>query len=256
MLYAIGDVHGRFDLLQNLHSKIMEHSKQFDEINTIVMLGDYVDRGPQSKEVIDFLMSKPFTEFKHIYLRGNHEDMLTKSIYSEEDMVIYDIYPKNIRAARDLFIGNGGGRTLLSFGATTEDILRLLETNEHLVEKFEPYKEFFMNLLPYYKANGYLFVHAGIIPGLPLEDQDPNVMLWIRERFLEDDIDHGFRVIHGHTTTTSRGWGIHLEVKPNRINIDTAAYKTNVLTAVCLDEAHERGPEILDTYGFINEINS
>ena len=246
MLYSVGDIHGRFDLLKILHRKIMEHSKQFDEIHTIVTLGDYIDRGSQSKEVIDFLWSEPFDGFKHIFLRGNHEDMMAKSLYVNSDIVTYHHYQQDIRTARDIFLGNGGDSTLKSFGV--ENPAALLYDKDSLDDIFKPYAKWFGGLRDYYVANGYLFVHAGIDPGIALEEQNPNVMYWIRDKFLNSELDHGYMVIHGHTPTTMRGCGTQVEFKPNRINIDTCAYRTNVLTAVCLDEAHERRPEILNTH--------
>jgi len=237
MIYAIGDVHGRYDLLIDLHAQIMEDSKQYHEINTIVMLGDYVDRGPDSKKVIDFLMSEPFTGFYHVYLRGNHEDMMIKSLYgSEDDVQLEDHYMPIIRA-RGIFLNNGGDETLKSFGIDNyEDLLY----NKHtMVDVFEPYKTF-LNDLEYYKLlNGYLFVHAGIVPGVPIEEQSDAAMLWIRGKFLSSDHDHGYIVVHGHTPTTAMGMGTMPEKLSNRINIDTGAVRSGVLTAVRLDESHE-----------------
>jgi serine/threonine protein phosphatase 1 len=246
MLYSIGDVHGRFDLLQQLHKKIMGHSVQFDEINTIVMLGDYVDRGPQSKEVIDFLITEPFAGFNHVYLRGNHEDMMAKSLYGITDTVIYETHIRPIRTARNIFLENGGTETLNSFGAATH--LLLLENKASIDHIFAPYESFFSGLRDFYVANGYFFVHAGIMPGVPLDQQDRSAMLWIRAKFLDNIEMYEHMIIHGHTPTTTRGNGTQPEVRPNRINIDTGAYYTGVLTAICLDEAHIRRPEVINTH--------
>jgi len=245
MLFSIGDIHGRFDLLETIHKKIMEHSQQYDEIHTIICLGDYVDRGPQSKEVIEFLQTNPFTGFKHVYLKGNHEDMLIKSLYINADNVIYDKYQQNIRAARDIFLGNGGDKTLKSFGVENPAIL--LYNKDSLNEIFLPYKQFFDGLLDFYESNGYYFVHAGIVPGIPFDQQDCNAILWIRDKFLNSDIDHGPMIIHGHTPTITRGIGTTPEIKSNRINIDTGAYYTGILTAVCLDEDHKLPPQFINT---------
>lgn len=232
MLYAIGDIHGRFDLLTQLHEKIMKHSEQFEEIHTIVTLGDYVDRGPQSKEVLDFLMTEPFEGFNHVYLRGNHEDMMAKSVYGTTDSVIYDTYSHDIQRARMIFLDNGGEETLKSFGIDDPDVLYY--DKESMDSILSPYAGFFAGLQDYYTANGYLFVHAGIIPGLPLDEQDHNVMYWIRGKFLNSDADHGYMVVHGHTPTTTRGNGTQPEHMPNRIGIDTGAYYTGVLTQFAL----------------------
>ena len=247
MLYAIGDIHGRYDLLKQLHTKIMEHSKQFEGEHTIITLGDYIDRGPQSKEVVEFLMKNPFEGFKHVYLRGNHEDMFVKGVFADSDDVVLENTIQSVETARRIFIDNGGDETLTSFGI--ENSYALLIDNREIAKRLSPYKSFFAGLNDYYKVDGYLFVHAGIMPdGTPVEEQDRNVFYWIRGKFLESDMDYGFRVIHGHTTTPSRGCGTYPENKPNRIGIDTGAWFSNVLTAICIDETGERRIEIINTH--------
>ena len=116
---------------------------------------------------------------------------------------------------------------------------------------FTPYIGFFNRLRVCYKTDKYFFVHAGVDPGIDFDKQDPNVMYWIRGKFLRSDFDHGRLVIHGHTPTSTQGLGTRPEVQPNRINIDTGAYHTKVLTAVCLDEANEQKPIFLST----NNVN-
>ena len=247
MLYAIGDIHGRFDLLLKLHQKIMIHAAQFEGKHTVITLGDYVDRGPKSKEVIDFLIKKPFTGFDHVYLRGNHEDMFVKSVYGTAEEVVIHQKVEHVQTTRRIFLENGGVETLESFGI--ENPYMLLIDNKEISKALIPYVSFFAGLKDYHKADGYLFVHAGIMPnGQPIEEQDRNVLYWIRDKFLDSDMDFGYKVIHGHTITCTRGCGVYPEVKPNRINIDTGAYYTHVLTAVCLDEKHERRPEVLNTH--------
>lgn len=245
MLYAVGDIHGRFDLLVDIHRKITEHAKQYDEVHTVIFLGDYIDRGPQSKEVLDFLRYDPFKGFKHVYLRGNHEDMFVKSLYGDPDEVIFHNNHYNIVYARNVFLDNGGTTTLKSFGIDNPDVI--LFNKNKVQDIFIPYTRFFSQLKPYYIANGYLFVHAGIEPGISLENQNQNELYWIRGPFLHSDANHGYLVIHGHTVTTSQGTGTLPDVRPNRINLDTKAYSTGVLTAVCLDEAHEAEPVFLST---------
>lgn len=223
----------------------MEHSQQYDEINTIVMLGDYIDRGPQNKEVVEFLMTNPFTGFKHVYLKGNHEDMLLKSLYSETDKIVIDNTVLDRTNMRISFIRNGGDMTLESYGIT--DLQKILSAPEEVAAAFDIHRDWFMNLEPYYITNGYMFVHAGIMPGLLIEDQDINTMMWIRNRFLNSKEQHEFMIIHGHTPTIHRGIGTNPEVKSNRINIDTGSYQSGILTAVCLDEAHIEQPVFINT---------
>lgn len=202
MLYAVGDIHGEFNKLQDLHRQIMMHSAAYDN-NTIVFLGDYIDRGPDSEKVLDFLMSEPFTGFKHIFLKGNHEDMLERAVFKDE--LLY----------QNTWIVNGGHEML---GANGE------------VGHLFKYKDWIANLLPYHIQEGKLFVHAGIEPGIPIYDQNKYTLMWIRDKFLFSDAKHEYLVVHGHSPNKLP------EVKHNRINIDTGACFWGTLTAVYFDE--------------------
>jgi len=244
MLYAIGDIHGEFDLLFDLYEKIMNHSKQYDEPHTIVCLGDYVDRGPESKGVIDFLMTNPFDDFNHIYLKGNHEDMMVKSLFGQADSVMYEHYHYNMYTARGIFLDNGGEETLKSFGINDPELL--MNDVDSIKDIFTPYVGFFGSLKNYYDTDKYIFVHGGIEPGIDLDKQNPNIMFWIRGKFLSSDFDHGRLVIHGHTPTTYYNDG-KIDRQFNRINIDTHAYSTGILTAACLNETDISEPMFLST---------
>jgi len=227
MIFAIGDIHGRFDLLEILHKKIMKHSEQFDEINTIVMLGDYIDRGPQSKEVVDFLMTEPFEGFNHVYLRGNHEDLMLKTLSGN---------PDRIRA----WLENGGDATCKSFGIDPAVVYLDGAEWKHLLK---PYLPWLTDLKPYYQTRKHVFAHAGIDPDMfhDMSLQREEVLLWIRHRFLKDRHDYGFTVVHGHTPTTDD----KPEILNNRICIDTGAVWTRILTAVCVDENDSIPPEFI-----------
>jgi serine/threonine protein phosphatase 1 len=201
-IYAIGDVHGRDDCLRDLHAEISAHARAQPGEKLLVYVGDYVDRGPQSADVVDRVMAGPPEAVdRQVTLMGNHENMML-AYYAGQDRA-------------NMWLFNGGDKTIESYG---EDGARL---EHHLL---------WMSELPlYHREGGYLFVHAGIWPGRPLEKQRPEDMLWIRDRFLSDTRDHGCLVVHGHTPVPGRP-----EVRPNRINTDAMAYETGRLCCAVL----------------------
>ena len=227
MIFAIGDVHGKLNLLEMLHKKIMAHSEQFEEVNTIVMLGDYIDRGSQSKEVLDFLMSEPFEGFNHVFLKGNHEDLMLKTLTGN---------PDRIRA----WLENGGDQTCKSFGI---DPTLIYLDGGAWKDLLKPYIPWLTSLKPYYQTRKHVFVHAGIDPDIfhDMSLQREEVLLWIRHRFLKDRRDYGFTVVHGHTPTPDDA----PETFNNRIGIDTGAVWSTILTAVCVDENDSTPPEFI-----------
>lgn len=216
LIYAIGDVHGRDDLLGELHAHIHNHRQLWHPGREaeIVHIGDYIDRGAQSLEVIDRLMSG-VAGFQSTCLMGNHEAMLLECLATDNRQAWYT------------WLANGGEETLASFGMTLRfggydpEELRACLGKERIA---------WLGSLPLSRTiMPYFFVHAGIIPGVALEDQQPKDMLWIRSRFLDSDEDHGCIVVHGHTP------GEEPVVKSNRICIDTGATISGLLTAVVLD---------------------
>lgn len=232
MIYAIGDVHGRFDLLVDLHAKITQHAETIDEKHFVVFLGDYIDRGPDSKKVVDFLMSEPFSGFEHFFLRGNHEDMFIQTCITRTGMVNFDSYEHRDHIGFDVFIGNGGAATLRDFGVA-QAYENAYEVCHQTLDysKLAPYKDWFMDLLNYVEINDYVFVHAGIMPKISIENQDPQILYWIRSYFLNWTEPHYKMVVHGHTPKNTA----LPEVKSNRINVDTHAYSSGILTAAVLD---------------------
>jgi len=193
--YAIGDVHGRFDLLTRALDEIGDLEAQDARL---VMLGDYVDRGPQSREVVDELMRRSLHE-RVVCLRGNHEEMMLNSL---EDP-----------GAEIQWLLNGGAATLASYGGTVPP--------EHLA---------WLRGLPIaYATEHQFFVHAGVRPGVPLDAQKPEEMLWIRRLFLDSDEDFGKHVVHGHTPARQP------ELRANRSNLDTGAFQTGTLTVGVFD---------------------
>lgn len=219
-VYAIGDVHGCLDELIALEHQIMADSRSVQGDKLIVMLGDYVNRGPNSAGVIDHLLAKPPEGFERISLMGNHEVMLREFLMRP--------HPKSN------WLEVGGIETLQSYGLSG-DALKATRQSQWpmLIKAHVPDDHLdFLGSLPWtLQTPGWLFVHAGIVPGIPLYAQSPDDLFWIRDNFY-DLVDHEevscleFRVVHGHTPATEP------VVTPTRICIDTGAYATGRLTAL------------------------
>jgi serine/threonine protein phosphatase 1 len=219
-IYAVGDVHGRIDLLNSMLSKIARDLQQRPCRSAVeVFLGDYVDRGPHSKAVIETLLTKPpVTEQRHC-LRGNHEQALLDFLRDPEVLLEWSQF--------------GGLETLASYGLgprlplTRSDAGRLRD--EFAAALPPAHLSFLTSTAPSLSIGGYLFVHAGIRPGLAIDAQKLEDLLWIREPFLASQRDHGKIIVHGHTPSEEP------EVLANRINIDTGAFLTGRLTCVVLE---------------------
>lgn len=222
-IYAVGDIHGRLDLLTQLLDVIVAHDSLRPTVGTrqLVFLGDYVDRGPDSRGVIDLLLTGLPAGFESICLKGNHEAMMLDALKTP------------IPDARHWF-GNGGRTTLESYGISCSpedgyydyDLLA-----RRMREKIDggPHEAFLKGLRLNYRCGSYYFVHAGVHPNRPLDQQREEDQLWIRDRFLYAPDDFGAVVVHGHTPTDEP------EVCDNRIGIDTGAVYGGALTAVCLE---------------------
>ncbi len=197
--FAIGDIHGCFDKLCALLDKI-----NIDFANdTLIFLGDYIDRGPDSFHVVDYLINMKKKHNKVVFLKGNHEEMLLNYIAG------YDRY---------LYLTNGGQQTLESYMARPYNSKIGPIPAEHL--------DFFKSLALFYETNEYLFVHAGLKEKVNIEDQETDDLLWIRRSFIKTDYDFGKRVVFGHTPFPDP------LVEPNKIGIDTGAVFGNKLTCV------------------------
>jgi serine/threonine protein phosphatase 1 len=220
-VYAVGDVHGRCDLLRQLHRLILADShRRGDARDVVVYLGDYIDRGPDSKEVIDVLLDEPLEGFESIHLLGNHEDSLVK--------FLTDI------AVGPSWLFHGGAQTLESYGVLPPepltDRLALLRAQRDLAAALPPrHLEFLRGLPLSHREGDYFFAHAGVRPGVPLDQQEPRDLLWIRYEFLDSSAPFGKIVVHGHSISAEP------EIRRNRIGIDTGAYVSNRLTALVLD---------------------
>ena len=224
-IYVVGDIHGRIDLLARLHAMILADAETApDRKRVLIYLGDYVDRGPGSFEVVDALIYQPLAGFEAVHLMGNHEDMMLEFL---------DGPPA------PLWTANGGIATLASYGVEPPAALfhpADLETFRRRLQEAMPedHLRFLQNLRFYHIEGDYFFVHAGVRPGVPLDAQEPREMMWIRDRFLISDGDFGKRVVHGHTPS------LLPEVYDNRIGIDTGAFYTGRLTCLVLEGAEHR----------------
>ncbi len=221
-VYAVGDVHGRLDLLEDLVGRIkddVEDSARDKQIK-IIFLGDYVDRGMDSRGVLDLLIANPFPDYETIYLKGNHEQAILDFLREPSFGTTWKYY--------------GGLETLHSYGLTDALAATTPEDFEDVAEEFRSilpaeHLKFLSNLPARETVGDFCFVHAGFRPGIPLDRQVEEDMLWIRDSFLSSKHDFGKVIVHGHTPTEAP------VLARNRIGIDTGAYMTGVLTALVLE---------------------
>ena len=222
--YAVGDVHGRLDLLDDLLRRIeADNAARPPARATIVFLGDLIDRGPESAQVVERLRRYRPTFAKPVFLMGNHEEVLLRILSGETRLLADWLRFGGADCARSYGVDPHEMETV--GGASAVKILRQAIPKEHA-----KFLESFVDTASFGK---YLFVHAGIRPGVPLSHQQPQDLRWIRLPFLDDETDHGCIVVHGHTITEA------VDERENRIGLDTGAYRTGVLTALGL-EAKER----------------
>lgn len=218
--YAIGDVHGRLDLLDALLQTIEEDSRARPAAKTfIVLLGDLVDRGPDSRGVVDRLLNYRPDFARTVYLMGNHEEFLLNVIEGDTDLV-------------GNWLTYGGEECAASYGISQGWLLNATPYAicQELGKRVPAgHTAFLRSFGDSFRFGDYLFVHAGIRPGVALEDQRPEDLRWIRDEFLNDRTDHGVIVVHGHTIVAAP------EERRNRIGIDTGAYRSGVLTAVAIE---------------------
>jgi serine/threonine protein phosphatase 1 len=218
--YAIGDVHGRLDLLQDLLARIARDDEARGPARTyLVLLGDLIDRGPDSRGVIDLFLDSPPTFARPIFLKGNHEEFLLSVLEGEDEMVGSWLSYGGYECAESYGVSRGW--TLNVSPAEVAARLRAAVPDRH--------RRFLDDMADSFQFGDYLFVHAGIRPGIPLEEQSGKDLRWIREGFLDSRSDHGVMVVHGHTIVEKP------EQHPNRIALDTGAYRSGVLTALGLE---------------------
>ncbi len=232
-VYAVGDCHGCLAALRALRSAIVADSARADaegpraHRRVVIYLGDYIDRGPDSRGVLDLLIGEPLAGFETIHLMGNHEAFLRGFLDGEDVAAAWLTY--------------GGVETLSSYGL---DLAALTgpwpepdarDLRDALTPAIpEAHRAFLDGLALSHIEGDYYFVHAGIRPGVPLERQGENEQLWIREPFLGSTADHGKVVVHGHSVAREP------EVRANRIGIDTGACFGGKLTALVLEGDRHR----------------
>jgi serine/threonine protein phosphatase 1 len=227
-VYAIGDVHGRLDLLEDLLARILDDAgcHPADSARFLIYLGDYIDRGAESRGVVDAVMADPPPGFTVVRLMGNHEAAMLSFLNGESDGLDW--------------LSFGGIETLLSYGVP----LRSLPGSGEAVRSLqaavieavpERHINFLRNCLRHYSVGDYLFVHAGVRPGIALEKQTQSDLLWIRDDFLRARVPlPGRVVVHGHTICDLP------QNRAHRINIDTGAFASGRLTCLVLRDSERR----------------
>jgi serine/threonine protein phosphatase 1 len=201
-IFAIGDIHGCLEKLKDLMPKTGIDNQN----DTLIFIGDYIDRGKFSSEVVDHVIRLQKEYKKVVCLRGNHEDMFAHYLEGTNE---------------DMYLNNGGINTLHSYEIILSD-----DTEERKRKIPVEHRKFFESLLPYYETEDYIFVHAGMKPGLSLQEQTMHDLLWIRHEFIDAEYDFGKTVVFGHTPLNNP------LINKNMIGIDTGAVYGGKLTCV------------------------
>ena len=222
-MYAVGDIHGRADLLAQMHRLIAEDAALLTPgtSKVVIYLGDYVDRGLESRQVIDLLIRDRLEGFQTVHLFGNHDAWLLSFLV---DATIGPIW-----------LRYGGDATMVSYGVRLgvplDDVRYYEQLQDDLRQRIpRRHVEFLQGLELSFESGDYLFVHGGVDPARPLDQQATDDLLWIREPFLSSRRDLGRVVVHGHTVESEP------IVRANRIGIDTGACWTGCLTCLVLEE--------------------
>ncbi len=200
-IFAVGDIHGCFDKLDAM-MKILPWDRDAGDL--LLFIGDYVDRGPKSRDVVEYLVTLKKSGGDFVFLKGNHEKMLLDYYIQQKDQMLY--------------VANGGAETIASYVEGGIGRKAFILPEDHL--------EFLLSLKLYYETDDYIFVHAGLRDAIALDDQNEEDLLWIREEFIYSAFDWNKRVIFGHTALETPF------VTPGKIGIDTGAVYGNKLTAV------------------------
>ncbi|WP_247787305.1 metallophosphoesterase family protein [Bradyrhizobium sp. 170] len=216
-IYAVGDIHGRADLLSEITARIDDDIRRRPIAHTVeIYLGDYIDRGPHSRTVIDLLAVRLVAN-SAVCLRGNHEAVMEG--FLQDPAILQHWLPL------------GGMQTLASYGIELhDDTETALDLHRRLLDAFPRAHELFMQCLRnQFSCGDFLFVHAGIRPDIPIAQQDVNDLIWIRNEFLDSTLDHERFIVHGHTPVPRP------DIRHNRINIDTCAWRTGTLTCIAIE---------------------
>lgn len=208
--YAIGDLHGRYDLLQKALAAIFSRTQDGRLPHRVVFLGDYSDRGPQSRQVVERLMLGPRHAAEWVILKGNHEDMIVEHCRTGHYLLNW--------------MNNGGGPTLLSYGHPREGKIDVSYVPERHVD--------WMDSLPTVFSDGvHVFVHAGLKEGVPFSIQPDSVTLWMLYPEGAQDVYPDYHVVHGHEQFAEGPM-----LYKGRTNLDTHAYYTGRLVIGVFDE--------------------
>jgi serine/threonine protein phosphatase 1 len=233
-VYAIGDIHGRLDLLQDILQRVTEDAGQHpeDATRSLIFLGDYIDRGAESRGVVEALLQDPLPGFATVRLMGNHEEAFLAFLDGLSDGLDW--------------LSFGGLETLMSYGVP----LRSLPRTEDAVAELrfsvanavpKSHVEMIRRCTLHHSIGAYLFVHAGVRPGIPLENQTPTDLMWIRDDFLRSRVPLPRRVVvHGHTICDLP------QNREHRINVDTGAFASGRLTCLILRGSERRFVSTLD----------
>lgn len=204
-LIAVGDIHGQFDMLKELMGRVVPTDKDF-----FVFIGDYIDRGKKSREVVDYLINFK-KEYKSVFLRGNHEDMLLDLLGLDGEAIYGSYYERN-----------GGEFTALSYGDASSKVADLghLMPQEHL--------EFIKDTKIFFETDHYYFAHGGVMPGVPFDEQKREVLIWIRYQFINYPTGLDKVVVFGHSPQR------RVLITEDKIGIDTGAGYLKKLSAIDL----------------------
>ena len=226
-IYAIGDSHGCLDELKALDQMISDDLLARPvERHKIIFLGDYVDRGPASAGCLQYLLERRASDSNVVCLKGNHEDKMVEFLANPIKLV-------------DSFLTYGGDALAASYGVNAPS----LPVSDDVMQKFctslqaavpAHHLDFIDSLLSHVILGDYMFVHAGIRPNVPLDEQTAHDMMWVRREFIPHTELHEKVIVHGHTPHRKP------EVMANRINVDTLCYDTGNLTAVVLEGNEHR----------------
>jgi serine/threonine protein phosphatase 1 len=224
-IYAVGDIHGRADLLADLYAMIRADARSAPRRRVIVHLGDYIDRGLQSKEVVDLLLAPPLEGFESVCLKGNHEQVLMDFLADPR------VGPH--------WLKYGGDATLSSYGVPVLELatgeIDCEAVRQACAQRLPPrHLAFFCALPASHAEGGYFFAHAGVRPKIALDQQSADDLMWIRHEFLKFTGSFGAVVVHGHHITS---WP---DMRSNRIGIDTGAYASGRLTCLVLEGEERR----------------
>jgi len=221
VVYAVADIHGRVDLLDAMEIVIAGDIGAARPARPVICyLGDYIDRGPTSDQVIDRLSAPASDGLARVFLKGNHEDRMLDFLAAPAEH-------------GTPWLKFGGRETLQSYGVTppaSDDADWGSIASELAGRLPERHRVFLDGMQLAMRWHGYLFVHAGLNPAGPAREQASRDLMWIREPFLSSDTDWGLRVVHGHVIVEEPVF------RPNRIGIDTGAYKTGSLTCLVVTE--------------------